>query len=148
MAVHLQNRSGHHGIDGAFDHAAHRVRFAKAGGHEHDVLRLHDGRDAHRQGMSRHHRILIKEAAVVMQRLLRELDAIAVGRKMRRRFVKADVTVRAESEQLQIDLSRCGNRRVVIVAFLVLILRQAVGNMDVIRREIDLRKEVFLMNRR
>ena len=98
MAVHLQNRSGHHGIDGAFDHAAHRVRFAKAGGHEHDVLRLHDGRDAHRQGMGRHHRILIKEAAVVMQRLLRELDAIAVGRKMRRRFVKADVAVCAYAE--------------------------------------------------
>ena len=92
--------------DRAFDQAVDGVFFVAAQGQQHDLPGLHDGADAHGNGLARHLTLRLEKALVGLNGAVGEADDLGAVAKVVRRLVKADVAVASDAQQLEINAAR------------------------------------------
>ena len=111
VIVILEGRAGAHCGDGTFDEANHSVLLTSTEGEEHDLLGVHDGANAHGDGLGRHFFNLAteEEASVVLDGLLGEHLRVGAASEGATWFVEGDVAVGTDAEELDVDTTSGGD---------------------------------------
>ncbi len=108
---------GHSGVTGPETTAFDRLGLGQAVGHHQHLAGLHDGLDAHGVGLLGHQIfVAVKEALVGLDGGFGQIDAVGLQLKRIARLVEADVAVRAEAQQLQVDAAHAVDDVVVLLA--------------------------------
>ena len=143
--VALQERGGNVGRDVAFDRARHDRRLVLAGREQGDLFGIEDRGDARRERFPRHvlHSEEVGGGVLPGERVERD-DARARCR-VGARLVESDVARLADAEQLEVDAAGRPDRLFIRGARVrhALARRRAVGDVDVLLRDVDLREEVL-----
>ena len=129
--MQLQNGAGGLGLDGAEEAVLHGLSLPRAVAHQQHPLGLHDGADAHGVGLRGNVLPLGKEPLVGVDGGVGELHMVGALGEGLRRLVEADVTVGAQTQQLQIRAAKAVNDGIVPGALGVRVRVHAIGDVAV-----------------
>ena len=131
VGVQLQDGTGGVGGDGTEEAVLHRLGLVGAAGHQQDTLGGHDGTDAHGVSVGGHIFLLLEEAGVGLDGGIGQGDLVGVLHELLGGFVEADVTVGAQTQQLQVGTAHRSDHRVIAGALLLGIGVHTVGDVAV-----------------
>ena len=129
--------AGHDGLDG--------LGLGQTVGHHQHLAGLHDGLDAHGVSLLGHEVLVaVKEALVGLDGGGGQVHAVGLQLKGFARLVEADVAVGAKAQQLQVDAAHAVDDLVVLCAGVCCIGVGAVGQVDGLRADVHMVKQVLV----
>lgn len=112
-AMQLQDGSRHPGRDHPADSPTNGLGLIRTACEQDDALRLHDGPHADTDRLARHVRKAREEACIRLYRIVTEIRPVRPDRKVIIRLVEADMTIPADTQDLQIDAARRLDPRII-----------------------------------
>ena len=140
--MELENGGGHLRGDGAEESLSHDLGLALAGDDHDHALGMHDVADAHGVGEAGHILFLLKEALVGLNGGVGQGDLVGALGEVVVRLIEADVSVGAETQQLQIDAAQGADDLVIAAALFLGVGIHAAGHIGVGQINVDVVKEV------
>ena len=146
IIVILQRGAGAHGGDGAFHEARDGILLALAEGEEDDPLGVHDGANAHGDGLGGHlfDASVEEQAGVVVDGLLGEHLGVRAAGEGAPGLIEGDVAIGADAEELDVDAAGGLNGVFVGLAGLGDILGEPVGHVGLGLVDVDMVEELGL----
>src|SRR5258707_3432868 len=145
VEMHLQSGRADGRSDRALNGFCDGSGFRTAGGKKQHAAGIENGTNAHGDGALRHLGFVGERMAIVFDRFAAERFQPGAGSEAGSLFVETDVAIATDAKNLQVDAAGSFDGLFVSLAIGVVIAGDvAVGNVDIFRSEIDIRKEILL----
>src|SRR6266536_1007934 len=144
ITVQLDGTRGHHAGDRSLDGLGDRLGLSLPARHQHQVPRIEDRPDAHRDRIDGHHLTVLEEPGVVVDRLFGQRLEPRARAERAPRLVERDVAVGADAQDLQIDAAAFRDAPLVPLAEGGIIAGRARRDVDVVRGNVHVLEEVLV----
>src|SRR5690349_18554623 len=145
VGMELQGGSGNGASNRPFDGLGDGSRFGFAGSEQKNFAGFEDSADAHGDGAARAFLTTREEFRVVVDGFLAQNLQACAGTNAGGRLIETDMAVAADTKELKVDSPGIADGLFVGRAVLIVIAANApVGDVDVVRIDIDVSKEIFV----
>src|ERR1700747_3637373 len=143
--MHLQSGRTDRRSDGAFNGFCNGGGFGTARSEKKDATGIENGANAHGNSARGDCGFVGERVAIVFDGFATERFQTGAGSEAGGRFVEADVAVAADTKNLDVNAAGGFDGLFVLRAVGVVVSGDgAIGNVDIFRREIHMRKEILL----